>query len=68
MGNTGGQQQGCAEIGFPRQLTGTRETELIRKCRPPVPYLHGDEKETVVLSRCCLLKTLTIESQQTFKA
>lgn len=36
----------CAEIGFACQL-GTREVELIRDCRPPVPYLNGDSKETV---------------------
>lgn len=48
MGNrarNGGQQllwHVCAEIGFPRQLMSTREAELIRHCRPPVPYLNVD--------------------------
>lgn len=40
----------CAEIGFPHRLLGTRGAELIRECRPPVPYLNGDEKETVTWS------------------
>lgn len=40
----------CAEIGFPRQLIGTRDAELIRECRPPVSYLNGDCKETVTCS------------------
>lgn len=34
--------QACAEIGSPWPLIGPRAAELIRQCRPPVPYLNSD--------------------------
>lgn len=35
---------------FSTSVDGHKEAELIRECRPPVPYLNGDYKETVTCS------------------